>query len=300
MPLSCNVRKIFTYLLVPPPMKKLKWLFLFLSIATAIAVLAYLTIFSISSTAKLNVNQENTQKHDLKCYNNDNAHPIDHKGELNILVWNIFKQSEPNWREALEQYSKDIRLALLQEVSMTEEFKAYTQKSTWFSSHVDAFSVFGMSTGVLTLSIQSPRIACAYIELEPWLQLPKSGIYSIYKLSDQRELAVVNLHSVNFTYGIEEYEKQIKVLVEALKKHQGPIIFAGDLNAWSLERITTIKNTLKELALIEVKFNPDNRKQFMNGMALDYVFYRDLEVINSTSPITNASDHNPLQVKFRL
>ena len=193
-----------------------------------------------------------------------------------------------------------MQLALLQEVSMTDEFKAYSQQSPWFSSHVDAFSIFGTSTGVLTLSLQSPLRACAHIEYEPWIQLPKSGIYAEFTLSDGRKLVVVNLHSVNFTYGIEEYKLQLSALANALKKHPGPIIFAGDLNAWSLERIATIEQQLTELGLIEVIFDPDNRKQFINGMALDYVFYRQLTVLDAQSPITDASDHNPLKVTFGL
>jgi hypothetical protein len=48
-----------------------------------------------------------------------------------------------------------------------------------------------------------------------------------------------------------------------------------------------------------VAFAPDNRKQFINGMALDHVFYRELNVVSAQSPVTSASDHNPLLVSFR-
>lgn len=281
-------------------MKKVKWSLYFMVLFSIAVVISYFSIFTVSSTAQLNINQSISQDHSLQCFENPQAEFIDNNGQLDILVWNIYKQSEPSWQQELELYTKDSSLALLQEVSMNDEFKAYTQKSNWFSSHVDAFKVFGNSTGVLTLSTSSPLLACAHIELEPWLQLPKSGIYATFRLSDGRELVVVNLHSVNFTYGVEEYEKQINELVEALKKHQGPIIFAGDLNAWSLERIETIEKTLNQLKLIEVKFDPDNRKQFINGLALDYVFYRELQLISAESSISIASDHNPLLVKFKL
>lgn len=281
-------------------MQKVKWSMSFLVLFTITAVLSYFSIFTVPSTAQLNINQSSSQGHSLQCFENPQAEFIDNNSQLNIVVWNIYKQSEAGWQEALEMYTKNTSLALLQEVSMNEDFIAYSNNSNWFSSHVDAFSVFGSSTGVLTLSTSSPSLACAHIEFEPWLQLPKSGIYSTFRLSDGRELVVVNLHSVNFTYGVEEYEKQINKLVDALKKHQGPIIFAGDLNAWSLERIASIEKTITQLGLIEVKFEPDNRKQFINGLALDYVFYRELKLIDSESPITDASDHNPLLVNFKL
>lgn len=281
-------------------MKKVKWslsiiVFFFLTV-----VLSYYSIFSVSSTAQLNISRGNLHKNSFQCIDNPKAKSIDKNGKLNVLVWNIYKQSEPNWQQELENYTENSSLALLQEVSMDDEFKAYSQQSNWYSSHVDAFKVFGNSTGVLTLSTSSPLLACAHIEFEPWLQLPKSGIYAKFRLSDGRTLVVVNLHSVNFTYGVEEYEKQITALVAALKKHQGPIIFAGDLNAWSIERIASIEKIIAKLKLIEVKFNPDNRKQFINGLALDYVFYRELNLVSAESPISTASDHNPLLVKFKL
>lgn len=265
-------------------------------------ITSYFTIFRIPDSATLIVNTKKNDfhKNSLQCYENPTAAVIDVDSKIDVLVWNIFKQSKNNWQQQLQQYSKHSQLALLQEVSMTEAFKTYTQQSAWFSSHVDAFRVFGTSTGVLTLSTVSPTRACAHIEYEPWIQLPKSGIYAEFKLSDGRKLVVVNLHSVNFTYGVKEYELQLLALAGALKKHQGPIIFAGDLNAWSLERISTIEKQLNEIGLIEVKFEPDNRKEFINGMALDYVFYRQLTVLNAQTPVTNASDHNPLKVTFGL
>lgn len=281
-------------------MKKARWSLYFLMLFSIAVVLSYFSIFTVSKTAQLNINQDTSEDHSLQCFENPKAEFIDSNGQLDILVWNIYKQSQAGWKETLELYTKNANLALLQEVSMDEHFISYTKNSHWFSSHVDAFSVFGLSTGVLTLSTSSPLLACAHIEFEPWLQLPKSGIYATFHLSDGRELVVVNLHSVNFTYGVQEYEKQIKELIVALKKHKGPIIFAGDLNAWSLERIATIEKTIAQLGLKEVRFEPDNRKQFINGLALDYVFYRGLKLIDSKSPITDASDHNPLLVKFKL
>jgi len=281
-------------------MAKIKKIFLSSFAIIVATILAYLAILRIPSNAQLSVNQSVIQKGALQCFNNKAAKPIDRNGELQVLVWNIYKQARENWHETLEQYSHNTHLALLQEVSMTEQFKAYANSSAWFSSHVDAFSAFGVSSGVLTLSIQSPLVACAHVEVEPWILLPKSGIYSVFQLSDQRELVVVNVHAVNFTYGIEEYKQQISALSAALTKHQGPVIFAGDLNTWSLERFAIIEIMLKQLGLIEVEFSPDNRTQFVNGMALDYIFYRELELVNALSPATDASDHNPLVVKFRL
>lgn len=281
-------------------MKKFNYLLLLCFIVIIVSIGTYFLIFSIPSSPQLNVSQGSTYKKSLQCYKNKMAKPVDTNGELELLVWNIFKQGNQDWKEKLTLYSQHSNLALLQEVSMNDDFKAYAKNSSWFSSHVDAFRAFGVSTGVLTLSKTSPLVACAYVKLEPWIQLPKSGIYAVFGLSDQRELVVVNMHSVNFTYGIMEYEQQISALSDALKDHEGPVIFAGDLNAWSEERVIALKTKLSQLGLIEVSFIPDNRKPIVNGMALDYVFYRELTLVNAESLTTTASDHNPLLVRFKL
>jgi endonuclease/exonuclease/phosphatase (EEP) superfamily protein YafD len=61
-----------------------------------------------------------------------------------------------------------------------------------------------------------------------------------------------------------------------------------------------MQSTLAKLGLIEIEFSPDNRTQFVNGMPLDHVFYRGLNVVEASSPVTQSSDHNPLLVSFSL
>ncbi len=274
---------------------------LFLTVAaTLFCVSAYSYIFKLPSSGLLSSIQGSTQGEALHCFENDLAKPLDSNGHLNLLVWNIYKQNKLNWRESLVQYSTNTQLALLQEVSMSKEFKDYINHANWFGSHADAFKSFDITTGVLNLSTESPALACAYIEAEPWLRLPKSGIYARYPLSDNRILAVVNLHSVNFTYGTQEYTQQLAKLATELKEHDGPIIFAGDLNSWSAARLTAIKEALQDLSLTAVTFSPDNRTQFVTGLALDHVFYRGLTLVEASSPVSDASDHNPLLITFLL
>ena len=60
--------------------------------------------------------------------------------------------------------------------------------------------------GCLNLALTSALLKlCAYTHEEPWLQLPKSALWSRYQLSNGEQLAVVNIHAVNFTLGTEEY-----------------------------------------------------------------------------------------------
>jgi endonuclease/exonuclease/phosphatase (EEP) superfamily protein YafD len=272
----------------------------FLVVLFTFITILYWQVLSLPISGQLALIKGDIQSDALHCYHNEKAKPLDKNGKLELLVWNIYKQKNVNWQEKLMQYSSHTALALLQEVSMTDEFKEYVSKANWYASHVDAFKLFDVSSGVLNLSIRAPMLACAYIEAEPWLQLPKSGIFARYKLSDGRVLAVVNLHSVNFDYDTLAYNRQISTLAAELITHEGPVIFAGDLNTWSAARVEVINAHLSKLGLRKVEFSPDNRTRFVNGLALDHVYYRGLTLVKASSPVTDASDHNPMLVSFSI
>lgn len=280
--------------------KRRLFIFIFIATVSTITVASLWQVFTLPNEPQLSVIRGHTQSDSVHCYRNDQAHALDENGELRLLVWNIYKQNNESWRSSLVNYTVNTQLALLQEVSMTREFKDYIATANWYGSHVDAFSSFDISSGVLNLSIQAPLLACAHLEVEPWLRLPKSGIFARYHLSNQQTLAVVNLHSVNFAYGNDEYTRQLASLAKELQSHRGPIIFAGDFNTWNPSRIAAVQTVFDELGLVSVNFTPDNRTQFINGLALDHIYYRGLTVLNASSLPSAGSDHNPLFVQFSI
>lgn len=274
--------------------------FLLVSLTTLTVTLAFQLIFEIPRQPKqLLLSRQNEQQTPV-CYNNSTPYPISEDGYLNLLVWNIYKQNHANWEEELDRYSQKKQLLLLQEVSLTDDFKSWVAKQSWGSNYVSAFSAFDIQSGVLNLATQLPSKACAYLATEPWLRLPKSGLFALYLLDNGQTLAVVNVHAINFTLGVDDYKKQLTALREVLAEHSGPIIMAGDFNTWSVDRETVLKQDIHSLNLQEVIFDPDYRTKFINGQALDHVFYRGLELIKAEAPETSASDHNPLLVSFKL
>ncbi|WP_333002626.1 endonuclease/exonuclease/phosphatase family protein [Vibrio coralliilyticus] len=256
--------------------------------------------FSLPKQPQLSTISPSGEDVSLRCAHASNVESIDNDGDINLLVWNIYKQNRGNWSQELTKYSSEKQLVLLQEASMTDELKEWMKQQLWFGNQVDAFKAFERSAGVLNLSKSLPKLACAYTELEPWLRLPKSAIYATYPLSDGQMLSVVNIHAVNFTYGTDEYQRQLGALVDKLRKHQGPIIVAGDFNSWSADRMAVMKSALDTLGVKEVSYYPDHRTQFITGLPLDHVFYRGLTLIKAEAPESDASDHNPLEVIFRL
>ncbi|AIW19686.1 endonuclease/exonuclease/phosphatase family protein [Vibrio coralliilyticus] len=269
-------------------------------VAIAAVVGSFQLIFSLPKQPQLSTISQSGEDVSLRCAHASQVESIDNDGDINLLVWNIYKQNRDNWSQELTKHSNDKQLVLLQEASMTPELKEWMKHQLWFGNQVDAFKAFERSAGVLNLSKSLPKLACAYTELEPWLRLPKSAIYATYPLSDGQVLSVVNIHAVNFTYGTDEYQRQLGTLVDELSKHQGPIIVAGDFNSWSADRMAVMRSALDTLGVKEVSYRPDHRTQFITGLPLDHVFYRGLTLIKAEAPESDASDHNPLEVMFRL
>jgi len=263
-------------------------------------LLAFQWVFTVSEQPQLISQSGENVTQTVKCVDFDTPQAIDNEGVLNILVWNIYKQNKPSWEVALNHLSQQSQLLLLQEASLTSELKRWLIDGQWISNQVSAFKALGSDAGVISIAHKAPIRACAYTSKEPWLRLPKSALYSEYQLSNGQQLAVINIHAINFTVGTDEYLSQLATLEKALKAHQGPIIFAGDFNSWSAERISAMKVALADIDLKEVRFSPDQRTQFITGLPLDHVFYRGLKLKYSKAPLSDASDHNPLLVSFAL
>ncbi len=265
-----------------------------------VVVLGFQIIFTVPEHPQIITQSGKEITEDIQCIEFSDSQVLDEDGQLNILVWNIYKQGKENWENELDILSADKQLLLLQEASMTEPFKQWLVDGNWLSNQVSAFKALGSGAGVINIAQKLPQKACAYTSTEPWLRLPKSALYSQYRLSSGGILAVVNIHAINFTVGTDEYRSQITALEVLLKQHTGPIVFAGDFNSWNENRLDTMKQILLEANLEEVTFSPDHRTQFITGQQLDHVFYRGLYLKNAKAPQSDASDHNPLLVSFML
>ncbi|MFH0256286.1 endonuclease/exonuclease/phosphatase family protein [Vibrio rumoiensis] len=267
----------------------------------ALGVISFNSIFTIPNQPQLISIDKQSSQSDWYCHQSEHqTSAIDINGRLNVLVWNIHKQADPDWQGALERFSDNRQLILLQEASLTEPFKQWVNQQSWGASYVNAFKVFGTSSGVVNLAAQLPNRACAYTSVEPWIQLPKSALYARYSLSNGQDLVVINVHAINFTIGTVEFTQQVERLKEAVDKHQGPLLIAGDFNTWSEARLKELRQIMQALQMKEVEFKPDHRRLFINDLAFDHVFYRDLNLKMAISPVTTASDHNPMLVSFEL
>ncbi|MEQ4925117.1 endonuclease/exonuclease/phosphatase family protein [Proteus hauseri] len=223
--------------------------------------------------------------------------PLYTEGYLKIAVWNIYKQQRLNWRNMLEVLSTDTQLLLLQEAQTTPELVRFAGSHHLIADQVPALAFQQHPAGVMTLSSSHPIYCCPLREKEPFLRLAKSALITVYPLITGDHLMVINVHAINFSFGVDVYQRQLGNLAIHIIHHKGPIILAGDFNAWSRPRVNILKRFARTLRLKEVTFAEDLRTKAF-GKPLDYIFYRGLLLDKAEVLITNASDHNPLVATF--
>jgi endonuclease/exonuclease/phosphatase (EEP) superfamily protein YafD len=222
--------------------------------------------------------------------------PLSTDEKIRVLVWNIFKQQRAEWKSVLKSFGKDAHLVLLQEAQTTPEMVRFATTNYLAADQVPALVLPQHPSGVMTLASAS-GILLPLREREPILRLAKSALVTVYPLPDTRLLMVVNIHAVNFSLGVDVYSKQLLPIGDQIAHHSGPVIMAGDFNAWSRSRMNALYHFAREMSLREVRF-PDDQRRRAFGRPLDFVFYRGLSVHDASVLVTSASDHNPLLVEF--
>lgn len=216
---------------------------------------------------------------------------------LKILVWNIYKQQRTDWKSVLEEFGKNCQLKLLQEAQTNPAFIHYITENYAAAEQVPALNLPQHPSGVMTLSTSQPVYCCPLQVKEPLLRLAKSTLITVYPMPEGKFLMAVNMHAINFSLGLDIYRKQLKAIEQHIQCHEGPVILAGDFNAWSRMRSYELYAFTRRLSLREVKFQQDYRSKVF-GRPLDFIFYRDMQIISSAVMKTIASDHNPLRAEF--
>lgn len=226
--------------------------------------------------------------------------PLIDQTTFSVLVWNIFKQKRANCIHILEQYAKQAKLILLQEAQTTPQLLNFISEHNKLADHVPAYCFNEIFAGVMTITDSAPSKILSFREKEPFIRVPKSALITVYPIKNStQQLLVANIHAINFSIGVKIYRQQMYMLLNYIKQHNGPVILAGDFNAWSRQRLNLLYHLVRSIKLKPVNFAIDIRKRFL-GRPLDFVFYRGLKLDAAKIIDTAASDHNPLFVNFKL
>ena len=219
--------------------------------------------------------------------------------EISLLNWNIQKGGNPDWTKDLKSLTGEADLMVFQEAAV--------DSSAWeifgdahYRSFAPGFRTLRSMTGVMTLSAAEPLAQCNLVSHEPWLGSAKATVITEYGLTGtDRTLLVVNIHAINFTFGIRDFEGQILRALESISGHTGPILLSGDFNTWHMGRTQKLEKMLEPRGFVALEFDVDHRKRAF-GQALDHIYVRGLEAIEATTRRVATSDHNPMSVRLRL
>ncbi len=70
------------------------------------AVLGFQIIFTVPEQPQIITLTGEELTEDIQCIEFTDPQSLDDDGQLNILVWNIYKQGRENWQTALDQMSE--------------------------------------------------------------------------------------------------------------------------------------------------------------------------------------------------
>ena len=218
-----------------------------------------------------------------------------------LASWNIHKGFDAGWAADLARIAAADDVVLLQEAWLDDTLRTTLGAAGLAWRMTGAFLLNGRDAGVLTAARAAPLTACTVRSWEPLLGVPKSALIARFRVEGSAAtLALANLHAINFTLSAQGAYRELLDAVRAqLAAHDGPIVLAGDFNTWSDERVAMVDAVARRLGLAAVAFHPDARARFV-GHAVDYIFVRGLDVIETRTLVVTTSDHNPIFATLRV
>ena len=212
---------------------------------------------------------------------------------FSLLNWNVEKAKHPDLISAFSDFAKRSDLIFLQEAVPLRKTETVIEQSL-YKAFVRGYIQNETDTGVLTLARVPHLVHCHLLATEPWLRTPKATSVTLYPLANSDQtLLTVNLHAINFSFGVTAYAAQLNAVAGLIAAHRGPVIFGGDLNTWSQRRQRTLEALASDLNLTAVPFSPDYRTTRFNRV-LDHLYVRGLTWRTTQTLPVITSDHNPL------
>jgi endonuclease/exonuclease/phosphatase (EEP) superfamily protein YafD len=218
---------------------------------------------------------------------------------ISLVNWNIQKGHNPDWIADLATFSDNPHLMVFQEAALDAE-AWNTVGNEHYRSFAPGYKTSRSLTGLMTLSTVEPLAQCNLVSVEPWLRSPKATLVTEYALTDtDKTLLVVNIHAINFTFGTRRFKEQVNIALAVVDDHDGPVLMSGDFNTWHWRQSAVLQEMTEERGFEVLSFDNDHRTRAF-GQVLDYIFVRDLQVLDSSTADYSSSDHNPMYVRFSL
>ncbi len=218
-----------------------------------------------------------------------------------ILCWNVHKNNtkQSRFKTYLKILEESFDFMLFQEANFRDD-EDFTLPHFAFDAAAN-LQVRDTFYGVLTASRVESTTAKAYLSegKESLIGTHKSSLITSYTFEDKERLLILNVHAINFREN-QRFNKELEKFSQLLETQKGPMIVAGDFNTWNKKRLEKLHELREKLGLKMVKFDNDGYIKSFMGNNLDFIFYRELELVKSSIDQSHGlSDHNPLFAQFR-
>ncbi len=225
--------------------------------------------------------------------------------QIRVLVWNQYKGKKNKWRREYERFSRNQDVMLLQEAMVDGDMDKIFRSSRSHRSIMATSFIYrrkNRATGVLTNSSVAPTSIFAQTSrgVEIVGSTPKMILFNTYPVRGKsEELLTVNIHALN-SVTWQTLAVQILDALKVINEHRGPVIFGGDFNTWSKNKMDYVLRAMARAGLEEVRFAFEERKMKVFGRPLDHVFVRGVTVRDARVEKTNGADHQPLLLTLRV
>ncbi len=220
---------------------------------------------------------------------------------ITVTVWNCHKCRHQDWENDFAHVNRDSDILLLQEVRLTPALERLFTLPGFGWHMAQSFFSFrhGYACGVATGTPACSReVFFLAEEREPFVRTHKMILGTVYNLNGTPLLAL-NVHGINFTPSAA-FKRQMSGAGRALAAFPGPVIFAGDFNAWSKTRRKILFAMAAEAGMTELHFHPDTRSRHLRH-PVDHIFTRGLKTVSAqVLDNINSSDHRPLRACLEL
>lgn len=233
-------------------------------------------------------------------------------GTVRLLNWNVHKHVHRDWNRdfhrLLDLYRPD--LVHLQEARIEVMQAALSSRpETWCWMAAPNLSLRrppGLA-GVFTAARAplSGGVALLSEGVEPLFESRKPMLACTLRTREGKAgLLSLNVHSLNFSLGLQAFGAQLDALLRISLAHAGPVLLSGDFNTWSPWRMRMLLGKAEAARLGRVGFAGERPGRFFKGaLTLDHAFYsRDRLTVMPLSARTldsvRSSDHAPMIADF--
>ena len=218
------------------------------------------------------------------------------------MNWNVHKNNDkPAFIAYLKHKAEEKNIDILMFQEATFKDGALFELPDFSYNAAANLEVNKKFYGVLTASKAGSNYANAYLSegQEAFIGPHKSMLLSSYMFKDKSKLLVLNIHAINFREN-NRYSQELARFFEFIEMYEGPLIIAGDFNAWNKTRFKKLHENANKLHLKVVGFLNESQVKSFAGNHLDFIFYKGLELLGSSvEKAEQYSDHNPLFATFK-